>query len=36
MWYIFYTIHYDELFDTKTFLIRYISNNHVIAKYLLS
>lgn len=36
IWYVFYTIHYDEMFDTETFLIRYISNNHVIARYLLS
>ena len=25
---------YDNLSDVKTFLIRYVSNNHVIAQYL--
>lgn len=34
IWYVFYTIHYDEILDTETFLIRYISNNHVIAQHL--
>lgn len=33
-WYVFYTIHYDEELDFTTFLIRYISNNHVIAQHL--
>ena len=33
-WYVFYTIHYDEGLDSTTFLIRYISNNHVIGQLL--
>ncbi|MBR4838177.1 MAG: hypothetical protein IK004_07055 [Bacteroidales bacterium] len=33
-WYVFFTIHYDYDADTQSFLIRYVSNNHVIAKYL--
>ena len=33
-WYVFFTIHHDETKDTKIFLIRYVSNNHMIAKYL--
>lgn len=33
-WYVFFTIHPDETNDTKIFLIRYVSNNYVIAKYL--
>lgn len=33
-WYVFYTIHYDIPTDTATFLIRFISNNHVIAQHL--
>ena len=36
VWYIFFSIHYDEILDTETFLIRYISNNHVVAKHLSS
>lgn len=35
-WYVFFTIHYDEVMDKQTYLIRFISNNHVVAKYLLS
>lgn len=34
IWYVFFTVHYDEGNDTETYLIRYISNNHVIAQYL--
>jgi len=34
IWYVFFTIHYDELLDTETFLIRYFSSNHVIAQHL--
>lgn len=34
IWYVFYTIHYDQLIDTATFLVRFISNNHVIAHHL--
>ena len=34
-WYVFYTIHYDEELNSTTFLIRYISNNHVIGQHLL-
>jgi len=33
-WYVFYTVHYDEELNTETYLIRYLSNNHVIAQYL--
>ena len=33
-WYVFFTIHYDYALDMRTFLIRYVSNNHVVAKYL--
>lgn len=33
-WYVFFTIHYDYCSNTQTFLIRYVSNNHMIAKYL--
>ena len=33
-WYVFFTIHYDEINDIQIFLIRYISNNHMISKYL--
>ena len=33
-WYVFFTIHYDDASDTQTFVIKYISNNHMIAKYL--
>jgi hypothetical protein len=32
MWYVFFTIDYDEVEDTQVFLIRYVSNNHVVAK----
>lgn len=34
IWYVFFTVHYDEENDTEIHLIRYISNNHVIAQYL--
>ncbi len=34
IWYVFFTVHYDEENDTEIYLIRYISNNHVIAQYL--
>ncbi len=33
VWYVFFTIDYDEVEDTLVFLIRYVSNNHVVAKY---
>lgn len=33
-WYVFYTIYYDKEIKTETFLIRFISNNHVIANYI--
>ena len=33
-WYVFFTIHYDYCSNTQTFLIRYVSNNHMVAKYL--
>ncbi|MBR4757364.1 MAG: hypothetical protein IK084_01010 [Bacteroidaceae bacterium] len=33
-WYVFFTIHTDAFLDVKTFLIRYVSNNHVAAQYL--
>jgi hypothetical protein len=33
-WYVFYTIHHDEDLGTEVFLIRYISNNHVISQQL--
>lgn len=34
-WYVFFTIHYNALSDETTFLIRFVSNNHVIAHYLI-
>ena len=34
-WYVFFTIHTDTLSDTQTFLIRYVSNNHMISQYLM-
>lgn len=34
-WYVFFTIHTDAFSDAKTFLIRYVSNNHMVAQYLL-
>ena len=34
-WYVFFTIHTDALSDTQTFLIRYVSNNHMISQYLM-
>lgn len=34
-WYVFFTIHTDAFLDVKTFLVRYVSNNHVIAQYLI-
>ena len=33
-WYVFFTIHEDRNTDTRTFLIRYVSNNHMVAQYL--
>ena len=33
-WYVFFTIHTNTLLDEKIFLIRFVSNNHVIAQYL--
>ena len=33
-WYVFFTINYDDAANTQTFVIKYISNNHMIAKYL--
>ena len=33
-WYVFFTIHEDIKADTQTFLVRYVSNNHVAAQYL--
>ena len=32
-WFVFFNIYTDSLLDIQTFLIRYVSNNHVIAKY---
>ncbi len=32
-WFVFFNIYTDSLLDIRTFLIRYVSNNHVIAKY---
>lgn len=34
MWYVFFTIHYDNVSDMQTFLIRYVSNNHIISQYI--
>ena len=34
-WYVFFTIHTDAFSDTQTFLIRYVSNNHMISQYLM-
>jgi len=34
-WYVFFTIHTDTFSDTQTFLIRYVSNNHMISQYLM-
>ena len=34
-WYVFFTIHTDALSDTQTFLIRYVSNNHMISQFLM-
>ena len=33
-WYVFYTIHHNKEQNSTTFLIRYISNNHVIGQHL--
>ena len=33
-WYVFFTLHYDKINDVQIFLIRYVSNNHLIAKYM--
>jgi len=32
-WFVFFNIYTDSLLDIRTFLIRYVSNNHVIARY---
>lgn len=34
-WYVFFTIHYDYSSNTRIFLIRYVSNNHIVGKYLI-
>ena len=34
-WYVFFTIHTNTFSDTQTFLIRYVSNNHMISQHLL-
>ena len=33
-WYVFFTLHYDKINDVQIFLIRYVSNNHLISKYM--
>ena len=33
-WYVFFTTYIDQEQDEQIYLIRYISNNHVIAQYL--
>lgn len=34
-WYVFFTIHTDAFSDTQTFLIKYVSNNHMISQHLM-
>lgn len=34
-WYVFFTIHTDAFSDTQTFLIKYVSNNHMASQHLL-
>lgn len=33
-WYVFFTVYVDRENTEQTYLIRYVSNNHVIAQYL--
>ena len=33
-WYVFFTIYIDQEQDEQIYLIRYVSNNHVMAQYL--
>ena len=33
--YVFFTIHTDAFSDTRTFLVRYVNNNHMISQYLM-
>lgn len=34
MWYVFFTIHNDNVSNMQTYFIRYVSNNHMISQYL--
>lgn len=34
-WYVFFTIHTDSFSDTQTFLIKYVSNNHMVSQHFL-
>ena len=34
-WYVFFTVHTDVSSDTQTFLIKYVSNNHMVSQHLL-
>lgn len=34
-WYVFFTIHTDTFSDTQIFLIKYVSNNHMVSQHLM-